>query len=151
MNSGLSAIFRSRSILSLVGVLSIATLSGCMQSEAVENHFTAAFSPIKTNSDYISDSTLKVVNSAFHQVFMGGEWRYKGATNKNGSINAYIQIPQELDMSIKAQKNYLKQAICPSAQYKKMWDEIQGISLAVHLYTHTQKRSVFTTCDNPLA
>lgn len=147
MYSSLSIIFKSRSILLLAGVLSLATLSGCMQSKAAENYFTSA--PRATVTP-ISDNTLKMVNSAFYQVFMGGEWRYKGARNKNGSINAYIQIPQELDMSVDAQKNYLKQAICPSAQHKRMWEEIQGTALSVHLYIHTQKRSVFANCDNPL-
>jgi hypothetical protein len=150
MNLNMYSFLKKGQFKILVGLICVMTLSGCLDSNAAEGYFADAYQA-KTYKNDISDNTLKVVNSAFYNLILGGDWRYKGASNKNGSINAYIQIPQELDMSIAAQKNYLKQAICPSAQYKKMWEEIQGTALSVHLYTHTQKRSVFANCDNPLA
>ena len=124
-------------------------LSGCMQSNASEGKFGGAFRAKASSSD-ISDNSLKLVNSAFTKSFLGGDWRYKGASKKNGAINAYIQIPRDLDMSEDAQKNYLKQAICPSEQHQAMWAEIQSIPLYVHVYTHTKKRSVYSGCANPI-
>ena len=120
-----------------------------MQSNASESKFAGAFQAKASSSD-ITDNTLKLVNSAFTQSFLGGDWRYKGASKKNGAINAYIQIPRDLDMSEDAQKNYLKQAICPSVQHQAMWSEIQSIPLYVHVYTHTKKSSVYSGCTNPI-
>jgi hypothetical protein len=120
-----------------------------MQSSTAEGYFTDTFLAKTTPSD-VSENTIKLVNSAFHQSFLGGDWRYKGASEKNGTINAYIQIPRSLDMSIDAQENYIKQAICPSAQHQEMWSEIQSIPLYVHVYTHTKKRTVYSGCTNPI-
>jgi hypothetical protein len=98
----------------------------------------------------ITDNTLKVVNAAFYQTFILGDWRYKGAQNRSGKINAYVQIPAPLEMSKELQKSYLRTAICPSSAHAKMWDEIEDIPLSVHIYIHKQKQSLFVDCKNPL-
>ena len=148
MYSNLTRILNNRQMIVITVLLSFVTLSGCMQGNVAEGYFGDAYKA-KTTSSEISENTIKLVNNAFYQSFLGGDWRYKGASKKNGAINAYIQIPQDLDMSVDAQKNYLKQAICPSAQHQKMWSEIQSIPLYVHVYTHTQKRTVSSGCTNP--
>jgi hypothetical protein len=100
---------------------------------------------------HITDNTLKIVNAAFYQTFVLGDWRYKGARNLGGTINAYIQIPRPLDMTKEVQKSYLKQAICPSSAHTSMWNEIGGIPLSIHIYTHKQKNSLYVDCKNPLS
>ena len=124
------------------------TLSGCIQSNAATtgNETVRSAKPPK----HITDNTLKIVNAAFYQTFVLGEWRYKGARNRGGTINAYIQIPAPLDMTREVQKSYLLQAICPSSAHTSMWNEIDGIPLSIHIYTHKQKNSFYVNCINPL-
>jgi hypothetical protein len=124
------------------------TLSSCMQSNAAttDGETTMSIKPQKL----ITDNTLKVVNAAFYQTFVLGDWRYKGARNLGGTINAYIQIPAPLDMTKEVQKSYLQKAICPSSAHTSMWNEIDGIPLSIHIYTHGQKNSLYVDCINPL-
>jgi len=138
----------NKAIYGLAPLLIGITLSSCMQSNAAttENGGAVLAKPQKT----ITDNTLKVVNAAFYQTFVLGEWRYKGARNLGGKINAYIQIPAPLEMSKEVQKSYLRTAICPSSAHTSMWDEIDGIPLSVHIYTHKQKQSLYVDCVNPL-
>ena len=149
MYSNLTRILNNKQVILVAMLTSVMTFSACLPSNVTERFFDDAYQPKNTPSD-ISENTIKLVNNAFSQSFLGGDWRYKGASEKNGAINAYIQIPQDLDMSVDAQKNYLKQAICPSTQHQKMWSEIQNIPLYVHVYTHTQKRTVSSDCTNPI-
>ena len=146
MSQYLLPFIQSKNILPGFIVLCSFSMTACMQGKSTQDNFSSF---VVSNAD-ISENTLKLVNSAFTQSFLGGDWRYKGASRKNGAINAYIQIPRDLDMSVAAQKNYLKQAICPSVQHQQMWSEIQSIPLYVHVYTHTKKRSVFSGCANPI-
>ena len=146
MSQYLLPFIQSKNILTGFIVLCCFSMTACMQGKSTQDNFSSF---VVSNAD-ISENTLKLVNSAFTQSFLGGDWRYKGASRKNGAINAYIQIPRDLDMSVAAQKNYLKQAICPSVQHQQMWSEIQSIPLYVHVYTHTKKRSVFSGCANPI-
>ncbi|GAC20982.1 hypothetical protein [Paraglaciecola arctica] len=134
-------------IYGLTVLLIWVTLSGCMQSNAAttDNEFTMSAKPQKL----ITDNTLKVVNAAFYSTFILGEWRYKGAKNLRGKINAYIQIPAPLEMSKEVQKSYLRTAICPSSAHKNMWNEIDGIPLSIHIYTHGQRNSLYVDCINP--
>ncbi|MFT5674435.1 MAG: hypothetical protein ACI808_000354 [Paraglaciecola sp.] len=149
MYSNLTRILNSRQVILVAILTSVMTFSGCLQSNASEG-FLAGFNQTRSTPSDISENTIELVNDVFNKSFLGGDWRYKGASEKNGAINVYIQIPQDLDMSVDAQKNYLKQAICPSAQHQEMWSEIQSIPLYVHVYTHTQKRTVFSGCTNPI-
>lgn len=122
------------------------TLSGCIQSKAAGTGTVASAKP----RQHITDNTLKIVNAAFYQTFVLGEWRYKGAQNRGGTINAYIQIPAPLNMTREVQKSYLLKAICPSSAHTSMWNEINGIPLSIHIYTHRQKNSLYVNCINPL-
>jgi hypothetical protein len=124
-------------------------LAACMKTNAAEKDYEVAQLVSKQKS--ISENTLKVVNAAFYQTFVLGDWRYKGARDLGGTINAYIQIPAPLDMNKKEQKTYLQQAICPSSAHVRMWNEIDGIPLSVHIYTHKQKNSLFVNCTNPFS
>ena len=122
------------------------TLSSCLQNNAATTVNKIAAKPPKR----ITDNTLKIVNAAFYQTFVLGDWRYKGARNLGGTINAYIQIPGPLDMTKEVQKSYLQKAICPSSANTSMWNEISGIPLSVHIYTHKQKNSLYVNCIDPL-
>ena len=123
-------------------------LSGCMQSQMSVELDTALPTGSDTNIS-ATDNTIKMVNAVFYQSFIGGDWRYKGSTRQNNSINAYIQIPSQLDMSEEAQQNYLQQAICPSAQHQQMWQALKNQTLAVHIYTYKRKYSLHADCINP--
>ena len=125
------------------------TLSGCMQSNAATTDSEVTNSA--KQQKLISDNTLKIVNAAFYQTFVLGDWRYKGARNNGGTINAYIQIPAPLNMSEEVQKSYLKKAICPSSAHTSMWNEVDNIPLSVHIYTHKPKHSLYVNCTNPLS
>lgn len=124
------------------------TLSSCMQSKAATTDVSGIAA--SGSQKLITDNTLKIVNAAFYQTFVLGDWRYKGARNLGGTINAYIQIPVPLDMSKEVQKSYLRQAICPSSAHTNMWNEIEGIPLSIHIYIHKQKHSLHVECLNPL-
>lgn len=129
-----------------VGMLA-ATLSGCKQSNAATNSQESKTS--MQAQKVITDNTLKVVNAAFYQKFVLGDWRYKGAKNQGGTINAYIKIPAPLEMSAEVQRTYLKQLICPSSLHANMWKEINDIPLSIHIYTKKQKNSLYVNCQNP--
>jgi hypothetical protein len=136
----------SEFVMMLTLAFAMCTLPGCMKSNAAtETDYTFA-----TADDAIppSDNTIKLVNAVFYKNFIGGDWRFKGALRVNDTINAYIQIPHQLEMSQSEQENYLQVAICPSAQNKALWDEIKGNKLAVHIYTHKRKYSTFVVCEN---
>jgi hypothetical protein len=128
-------------IYSLLVFLIGTILSGCIQSSASDS----------VPQKIITDNTLKIVNTAFYPSFVLGDWHYKGARNLGGTINAFIQIPAPLKMSREAQKIYLQKAICPSSENTSMWNEINGIPLSIHIYTHKQKHSLYVDCINPLS
>jgi hypothetical protein len=120
-------------------------LTACMQGFSVAE--TAAQAPA---SDNIPQLALKRVNQTFKTSFMMGDWYYQGATAVKGGIDAYIQIPSELDMDPEYQRNYLRQSVCPKADNQQLWKELSGLSLSVHLYTYNKRFSVHATCENPL-
>ena len=124
-------------------------LSSCMQSSAATTG-TELSTPAEPQKR-ITDNTLKIVNAAFYQTFVLGDWRYRGAKNLGGTINAYIQIPAPLDMSKEVQKTYLRKIICPSSSNTTMWNEINGIPLSIHIYTQKKIHSLYVDCINPLS
>ena len=124
------------------------TLSSCMQSTAATTESDTA--TLAKPQKPITDNTLKIVNAAFYPTFVLGDWRYKGAQRLGGTINAYIKIPAPLEMSKEVQKSYLLKVICPSSANANMWNEIEGIPLSIHIYTHKQKHSLHVDCINPL-
>jgi hypothetical protein len=135
-----------KAIYCLSALLISITLSSFMQSNAATSDSEIAAKPHKV----ITDNTLKIVNAAFYQTFVLGDWRYKGSRDLGGTINAYIQIPAPLDMSREVQKSYLQKSICPSSSNTSMWNEVGGIPLSVHIYTHKQNQSLYVDCINPL-
>ena len=118
-------------------------MSGCMQSSAATQ---VAFE----TENGVTDTMIKSVNAAFRTSFLGGDWYYQGAQAINGTINAYIQIPEKLNMSKSAQVNYLKYSLCPSKTKRHMWNQLKDIPLSVHVYTFNKKHTVFANCENPI-
>lgn len=138
----------NNAIFALAAVLVWIVFSSSMQiSAATTENSLATPAPSKR---VITDNTLKIVNASFYQTFVLGDWRYKGARNLGGTINAYIQIPAPLDMTKETQKSYLRKAICPSSAHTKMWNEVNDIPLSIHIYTKKQKQSLYVNCINPL-
>lgn len=97
----------------------------------------------------VSDQALRSVDRAFYSSFSVGNWYYQGAKAKFGEVNAYIQIPQKLDMPDDVQQRYLKQIVCPKADQTDLWYQLKDIDLSVHVYTFTKQKSVSATCINP--
>lgn len=131
-----------KSITFAFAATAMALLTGCIQSSAAEKF---AYPEGRT----ISETAIRAVNTSFQMSFSMGGWYYKGAEAINGTINAYIQIPDRLDMNHTDQKNYLRQAICPSTQQKEFWQKLEGIPLSVHIYTFNKKFTVYAHCNNP--
>lgn len=119
------------------------SLSGCIHSQSMAA--TLFDEPVP-----VSKRVVSLVNESFHSTFIGGDWYYQGAQVSDGAISAYIQIPQKLDMNESAQKRYLQQAICPAASKKELWQQLDNVSLTIHIYTMHRKFSVNTECPNPL-
>lgn len=135
-----------RRILHAGIILSITVaLSACMQN--IKMHIPKF---ADKNAVTISENTLKTVNRTFYKIFIGGDWYYQGAKVGNGIVNAYIQIPQKLDMDSDVQEQYLQQIICPGEEHIDMWSQLRHYQLAVHLYTVTKKQSVSAKCHNPI-
>lgn len=131
-----------RSTIFATVTAAMALLTGCIQSSAAEKF---AY-PDQVD---ISETAIRAVNTSFQMSFSMGGWYYKGAEAMNGTINAYIQIPNRLDMSQSDQKNYLRQSICPSAHQTEFWQQLKGIPLSVHIYTFNKKFTVYAHCENP--
>ncbi len=144
-NLYIDKISRKPLLMALVMCASV-VLSSCIQSQSASQ--ASYVSPASVS---ISDNTLKLVNRVFQSNFIGGDWYYQGAQAVNGTINAYIQIPQSLDMSKEVQRNYLQKAICPGADKQQLWKSVKGIPLTVHLYTFNKRHTVYAECTNPLA
>ncbi|BDX05940.1 hypothetical protein [Planctobacterium marinum] len=112
---------------------------------------SSAATQISFDSDEtVTEPMLKSVNAAFRTSILGGDWYYQGAQAVNGTINAYIQIPEKLNMSKDEQEKYLKMPLCPSSAKRYMWNKIKGVPLSVHVYTFNKKHTVYADCDNPM-
>lgn len=134
----------NRSLLMTVLILATtAPLTGCIQSQSVA-------ATLFSDAPPVSKHAVRLVNESFHSTFIGGDWYYQGTQVGKGNISAFIQIPQKLNMNETAQKRYLQQAICPSANKKELWQQLNNVSLTVHIYTMHKKFSVNTECPNPL-
>lgn len=103
----------------------------------------------KSTSTSIPKSTIKTVNRSFYGHFMTGDWYYKGAEAEHGEINAYIQIPEKLQMSVDLQRHYIQSSICPKSDKVDLWNSIKKIKLSVHIYTSSKNYSVWAQCKNP--
>lgn len=126
----------------IISIASTSLLSGCMKSNAATK--------VSYRSDIeVTDAMLKLVNSTFRTTILGGNWRYQGAQAVNGTINAYIQIPEKLEMSKEHQVNYLKMSLCPASNKHAMWSQLQGVPLSVHVYTMNKQHTIFANCANP--
>lgn len=103
------------------------------------------------NSYFPSKSAISSVNRSFHQTFSVGNWRYQGAKGTPGAVDAYIQIPAQLDMDLTVQHQYLQQVICPNSKNLDLWQKLENVELLVHIYTVSRQKTVSATCANPLS
>ena len=97
-----------------------------------------------------SEHTLRTINRTFYASFSVGDWHYQGAKVKYGQVNAYIRIPQKLDMPADIQQQYLQKVICPKDSDIDLWHQLKNINLEVHIYTQIKTQSISATCINPL-
>lgn len=131
-------------VFTILTVAASLTLSGCMQSNAATQ--------ISFDSEgTVTEPMLRSVNAAFRTTILGGNWYYQGAQAVNGTINAYIQIPDKLNMSRSDQEKYLQMSLCPSSSKHAMWQQIKDIPLSVHVYTYNKKHTVYAHCENPMS
>lgn len=122
----------------------VSTLSGCNQASAYQT--SQALNP---SSGDIPKAIVQNVKQTFQAKFVYGDWRFQGTEVTNNSINAYIQIPNKLDMSEDQQQAYINQMICPTAQQTDFWNELATHELWVHIYTYDKRSSVQSQCKNP--
>lgn len=120
-------------------------LSACVQQWEIDIPRFAQ----KSGSSTIPKATLKTVNRSFYGHFMAGDWYYKGAKAEHGEINAYIQIPEKLQMSTNLQRHYIQSSICPKSDKIDLWNSLKEIKLTVHIYTSSKNYSVWAQCENP--
>lgn len=105
----------------------------------------------KKSEYFPSKSAVSSVNRSFYQAFSLGSWRYQGAQAKSGGVNAYIQIPEKLDMELDIQHQYLRRVICPNSNNLDLWHELRNTKLLVHIYTTNKQKTVSAMCENPLS
>ena len=135
--------------INLLTVIKVAALclilTACIQNFDIEVPRYADKSSLM-----VSKSTLMKINRTFYGAFSHGNWNYKGAKARAGQVNAYIQIPQELDMKHSVQQQYLRDMVCPTKQLgTDLWQELKHIDLSVHIYTKSKSKSVSAVCVNP--
>lgn len=141
----MSQVFTTRKFRIILALLfATVMLPACMQNLHMDIPRFADRSAMS-----VPEETLKTVNRAFYADFLMGDWHYQGAKAQSGDINAYILIPQKLQMPTAIQKKYLQQSICPKADKIDLWNELKDYSLRVHIYTHTKTQSVSAECKNP--
>ncbi|WP_416305322.1 hypothetical protein [Neptunicella sp. SCSIO 80796] len=129
----------------LLAVVTLLTQSGCMQGQ------TYASTPEgDAPSASVPDNTLKIVNGVFYTSLTRSNWYYKGARAFNGTINAYIEAPGELEMNKANLQEYMQVSICPGVDKQMLWQQLHNITLNVHLYTEGNRRGIRTECRNPL-
>lgn len=130
----------------MVGLISIVIMSASIRDLELDIPRYADKSSLT-----VADNTLKTVNRAFYASFMAGDWYYKGAKASHNGVNAYIQIPQKLNMDKTVQERYLREAICPKADKVELWNQLKHVSLSVHIYTYSKAQTVSAKCVNPWA
>lgn len=128
----------------LAGLVMLGLLSACVQDIRLYIPRYADKASIS-----VSKKTIKTVNRAFYASFVAGNWYYRGAKVSHNGINAYIQIPEKLNMRLEIQEKYLREAICPKAEKIELWNQLKHTKLSVHIYTSSQSQSVSAKCNNP--
>ncbi len=119
-------------------------LTGCNQASAYQNE-----NGLTASDDKIPTAVVKNVRQTFQAKFVYGDWRFEDARVINNSINAFIQIPDKLDMSKEQQQNYINQMICPAQHQSEFWQQVSSHEIWVHLYTHDKRYTVYSKCQNP--
>lgn len=114
-------------------------LQGCMKS---------------AKADFFAKPLAKDIERAIeHNLqneFRTGSWRYIGLTQDGAQINAFIQIPEPLAMSVESIQSYIQKAVCARQNVKNAWSQLSRHRLAIHLYTSNKNKSVYATCDTLL-
>ncbi|WAJ71342.1 hypothetical protein [Catenovulum adriaticum] len=120
------------------------TLSACNKASAYQTS-----QALNASNGDIPKTIVQNVKQTFQAKFVYGDWRFQGTEVTNNSINAYIQIPNKLDMSEDQQQAYINQMICPAAQQTDFWNELATHELWVHIYTYDKRSSVQAQCKKP--
>lgn len=132
-----------RNVLVLVFVIFAAT--------ACKQIFSFEVVRFANKSSYmVTAQTLQTVDRSFYAAFYLGNWRYKGANATYGEVNAYIQIPEKLDLDVDVQRQYIKQVLCPNKGNLDLWHQLKHVDLQLHIYTQARTKSISATCRNPL-
>ncbi|MCU4676133.1 hypothetical protein N7931_10880 [Catenovulum sp. 2E275] len=127
-------------------ILVCSQLSGCNQASAYQLNDNN-----QTAQQAIPKTVVQNVQRTFQAKFVYGDWRFSETRVIKNSINAFIQIPDKLNMSKEQQQNYISQMICPAKHNSDFWQQVAPHELWVHLYTHDKRYSVYSKCDNPYA
>ena len=98
----------------------------------------------------VTESTLTKINRTFYGNLSNGDWTYEGANARAGVVNAYIKIPQQLNLKPEIQVQYLHDIVCPAQEELALWREMKHVDLSVHVYTKKKSKSISATCTNPL-
>ena len=120
---------------------------------ACQQIFSADIGIVKfaDKSAYMADEkAIRSVDRTFYAAFHMGDWHYKGADARIGQVNAYVKIPQKLDLRGDVQEQYIQQILCPSESNLDLWFQLKHVELELHIYTQNKNRSVSATCHNPL-
>lgn len=133
-------------------LLMSAFLQACEQASAsvsvVENDTTQTF------ESSVTDEQLKLVRQHLYKDLRYGNWRLDEIKDIKGEINAFIRIPEKLDMSKVQAQDYIRLALCPEGD-KAFWETLDDVTLALHLYTNKVAGKIINTtwanCKSKLA
>lgn len=141
---------RTKSIKSVLITLFKVLLLSLVLTACIQNFNVDVPRYADKSSLMVSKSTIVKINRTFYGNFSQGNWNYKGAKARAGQVNAYIQIPQELNLQPAVQEKYLRDMICPDSSDLELWSQLKHVKLFVHLYTTSKSKSISATCVNPL-
>lgn len=111
------------------------------QNQQLSNNGASA----NTSIPDVAPAIVQYVEEQLRIKFLAGAWRYGGIDHQNGLVQAYIQIPDELDLDPSYQAQYIKRSVCP-APHDQMWSKLSPKQLKIHLYTNEKSHSVSTIC-----
>lgn len=130
----------SASFIMLLGGLT----SGCNQASA----YTQGEEHKKGASVKVTEQVKQLAYHSFHNRFVYGSWRFTGIEVIKNELNAYIQIPEKLDMTSEQQIAYIKSRLCPAAN-DPLWQTSPMPEIWVHMYTFNKLHGNYAKCEKP--
>lgn len=129
-------------------IIIVITLTAALNLTACDK---ALAKQVRDNDNSVPSELLSQVNKTFQSNFIYGDWRFQGTIAFKQAINAYIQIPDELELSKSQQIQYIQQVICPAKEHTNLWMSVKDYPLHIHIYTNNKKETIEAKCLNPLA